>query len=65
MRTFGRLLAIGAAGFVGWKVIAGVLVPLAGMTMGFLATAIRIAIILAVIYFVLSLFRGRKREAED
>ena len=58
MRAVGKVLLTGAAAVVAWKVLAGVFV-------GLLAMALKIGLVVAVVYFLLNIFNGKKKEEEE
>jgi len=58
MQGVGKVLLTGAAVIVLWKVLAGLFV-------GVLALAFKIGLVLLAGYFLLQLFNGRKKKAED
>ena len=62
MRTFAGLLVGGVAALVLFKLVAGLILPLIGIFFGLIAMAIKLAILVAVGYFVYTLVRNRQRE---
>ena len=58
MRAVGKVLLTGAAAVVAWKVLAGVFV-------GLLAWALKIGLVVAVVYFLLNIFNGKKEKEEE
>jgi len=58
MRAVGKVLLTGAAAVVAWKVMAGVFV-------GLLALALKIGLVVAVVYFLLNIFNGKKEIEEE
>ncbi len=64
MRTFAALTVTGAAGIVLLKLLATVIFPLFGMFMGLLAMTVKLALVAAVIFFVYSMFKKRREEAD-
>ena len=62
MRTFAGLFVGGVAAVLLFKLVAGLILPLIGLFVGLIAMAFKIAIFVAVAYFVYSLIRNRKRE---
>ena len=57
MRGMGTVLLTGAAAIVIWKIMAG-------MVVGLLGLALKVAMVLLVVYFLLNVFNGRKKEEE-
>jgi hypothetical protein len=64
MRTFAALTVTGAAGIILLKLLATVIFPLFGMFMGLLAMTVKLALVAAVIFFVYSMFKKRREEAD-
>ena len=62
MRTFAGLFVGGIAAVVLFKLIAGLILPLFGIFFGLVAMAIKLAIVVAIAYFVYSLVRNRRHE---
>ena len=57
MRAMGTVLLTGAAAIIVWKILAGVVVGLLGL-------ALKVALVALVVYFVLKLFNGKKKKEE-
>lgn len=55
MRGLGVVLLTGAAAIVVWKILAVFLVGLVGL-------ALKVGLVILVVYFILQMFNGRKRE---
>ena len=55
MRSLGMVLLTGAAAVVLWKVLAVLFFGLIGM-------ALKVGLVILVVYFVLKLFQGKKEE---
>ncbi len=51
------------SGIVLWKLFATILLPLLGLLFGLMMSAVKIVLIVAVIYFVVSMMRKRRDEA--
>ena len=64
MRTFAGLFVGGIAALLLFKLLAGLILPLVGIFVGLVAMAIKIAIVVAIGYFVYSLVRNRNREQQ-
>jgi hypothetical protein len=65
MRTFAGLFAGGAIAILIFKILITLMMPLFGMMFGFLASAVKILLLVGVAYLVYSLiFKRRKEEAE-
>ncbi len=58
MRAMGTVLLTGVAAIVVWKILAGVVVGLLGL-------ALKVGLVVLVVYFVLKLFNGRKKEEKE
>ena len=65
LRPVVTLAAIGAAGFVAFKLLWILLLPLVGAFVGFVALAIKIAIIVALVLIAIKLFRKITQPAES
>lgn len=63
MKAFAKLTIAGVAGFFLLKLLAGLILPVLGLAAGAVALAVKLAVVLLVGWFVLSLFGRRKREA--
>ena len=63
------VLGVAAAGFLGillWKLASVLLLPLVGIVIGFVLFAIKIAVIIGAVWFVIWLFRrGNKSETKE
>jgi hypothetical protein len=62
MRAFAGMFVGGIAAIVLLKLVFGLILPLIGIVVGFVALAIKLALVVAVGYFVYTLVRGRKHE---
>jgi hypothetical protein len=62
MRTFAGLFVGGIAALFLFKLVAGLILPLIALVVGLLGMAFKIALFVAIGYFVYSLVRNRKRE---
>jgi hypothetical protein len=51
------------SGVVLWKLFATILLPLLGLVFGLMMSAMKIVLIVAVIYFIVSMMRKRREEA--
>ncbi len=56
MRTLGMVFLTGAAAIVIWKVLAA-------LFLGLLGLALKVALVILVVYFLLRIFKGKKEEA--
>jgi predicted membrane protein len=54
----GTVLLTGVAAIVVWKILAGVVVGLLGL-------ALKVGLVVLVVYFVLKLFNGKKKEEKE
>jgi len=64
MKSFAKLAVAGISGVVLFKMFATILFPILGMMLGLLALTVKFALIAAVVFFVYSMIRKRKPEAE-
>jgi hypothetical protein len=64
MRTVAGLFVGGVVALVAFKVIAGFVLPIVGILFGLLWLTIKLAIVVAIGYFVYTLIRGRRYEQE-
>lgn len=62
MKTFAMLTMGGVAGVVLLKLLSTLLIPVLGLFFGLLVMTVKLALIAAVVFFVLSLLRRRKEE---
>ncbi len=62
MRAFAGMFVGGIAAILALKLVFGLILPLFGIVLGFVALAIKLALLVAVGYFVYTLVRGRKHE---
>ena len=58
MGNMGKVFLTGAAAIVLWKVFAGIFV-------GMLALAVKVGLVLLVVYFLLRIFNGKKKKEEE
>ena len=64
MRAFGTVAVTAISGVILWQLFTTILLPLVGVVLGLLAMAAKFALIAAVGFFVYSLIKKRKEEAE-
>jgi len=57
MRAMGTVLLTGAAAIIIWKILAGVFVGLLGL-------ALKVGLVLLVVFFLLKIFNGNKKKEE-
>jgi hypothetical protein len=57
MQAVGKVLLTGAAAIVAWKLMAGLFIGLLGL-------ALKIGLVVGVVYLLLYLFNGNKKEME-
>jgi hypothetical protein len=62
MRAFAGMFVGGVAAIVLLKLVFGFVLPLIGIVVGFVALAIKLALVVGVGYFVYTLVRGRRDE---
>jgi hypothetical protein len=63
MKAFAALTVAGVAGVVLLKLFATILFPILGMMLGLLLMTVKLALVAAVVCFIYSMIRKRKREA--
>ena len=64
MRAFGTVAVAGISGVILWQLFTTILLPLLGVVLGLLAMVARFALIAGVIFFVYSLIKKRREQAE-
>jgi uncharacterized membrane protein len=64
MKLFAKVAVAGISGVVLFKLFATILFPLLGLLFGLLAMTVKLAVIAAVAFFVYSMIRKRKAEAQ-
>ena len=57
MQGVGKVLLTGAAAIVAWKLMAGLFIGLLGL-------ALKIGLVVGVVYLLLNIFNGNKKEVE-
>lgn len=58
MRAVGTVLLTGAAAIVAWKIVAGIFVGLLGL-------ALKVGLVLLVVYFLLNIFNGKHKKHQE
>ncbi len=64
MRAFGTVALTAISGVILWQLFTTILLPLLGVVLGLLAMAAKFALIAAVGFFVYSLIKKRREQAE-
>ena len=64
MRALGTVAFTAISGVILWQLFATILLPLLGVALGLMAAAAKLALIAAVVFFVYSLIRKRREQAE-
>jgi hypothetical protein len=64
MRAFGTVAFTAISGVILWQLFTTILLPLVGVVLGLLAMAAKFALIAAVGFFVYSLIKKRREQAE-
>jgi hypothetical protein len=64
MRAFGTVAVAGISGVILWQLFTTILLPMLGVVLGLLAMAAKFALIAAVGFFVYSLIKKRREQAE-
>ena len=65
MRMMGMMAIGGIAGFMILKFLFALIFPLFGLVFGVMGTVLKVGLWIAIGYFVYTLLKGRRREAED
>ncbi len=63
MRYLAPVTVAALSGVVLWKLFAMIVLPLLGVVLGLIASAAKLALIAAVIFFLYSMIRKRRDEA--
>jgi hypothetical protein len=63
MRFLAPVAIATLSGIVLWKLFATILLPLLGLVFGLMMTVLKVVLIAAVIYFIVSMMRKRREEA--
>jgi len=64
MRTFAPLAFAAISGVVLWKLFATIMLPFLAVVLGLLGTALKFALIAGVGFFIYSMIRKRRDEAQ-
>lgn len=64
MRPLGTVTVAAISGVLLWQLFATIFLPLLGVVLGLVVTAAKIALVAAAIFFVYSLIRKRREQAE-
>lgn len=64
MRAFGTVAFAAVSGVILWQLFTTILIPLLGVVLGLLAMAAKLAVVAAVVFFVYSLLKKRREQAE-
>lgn len=64
MRTFAPLAVAAISGVVLWKLFATILLPMVAVLLGLVGTALKFALIAAVVFVIYSMIRKRRQAAE-
>jgi hypothetical protein len=62
------LVTLAAAGVVGialWKILSILLLPIAGVLLGLLITALKVVLLVALVMFAVWLFRRKEKEGGE
>jgi hypothetical protein len=63
MRFVAPVAVAALSGVVLWKLFATIVLPLLGLLFGLMMSVMKIVLIIAVIYFIVSMMRKRREEA--
>ena len=64
MRTLAPVTFAAISGVVLWKLFATLLLPVLGVLLGLFATVLKFALIAGVVFFIYSMVRKRREEAQ-
>ncbi len=64
MKSFTKGALVGVSGVVLFKLFATVLIPMMAFFFGLVALTVKLAVVAAVVFFLLSLVRKKEQEAE-
>jgi uncharacterized membrane protein len=64
MRFLAPVAVATLSGIVLWKLFATILLPLLGLVFGLMMGLFKIVLVVAVIYFIVSMMRKRRDEAQ-
>jgi len=64
MRTFGAVTFAAISGVILWQLFTTILLPLFGIAVGLFAMAAKVALVVAVGFFIYSLIKKRREQAE-
>jgi hypothetical protein len=64
MRAFGAVAVAAVSGVILWQLFTTILLPLLAVGIGLLAMAAKVALIIAVGFFVYSVIRKRREQAD-
>lgn len=62
MRTFAAFTVAGVAGIAMFKLLTVLIIPILGLFIGLMAMTVKLAVIAAVVFFLVSLFRKKRHE---
>ena len=65
MRYLGPVAVTAISGVILWKLFATILLPLFGVVLGLMAAAFKLVLIVAAIFFIYSLIKKRRDEAQS
>jgi len=63
MRFVAPVAVAAISGVVLWKLFATIFLPLLGLVFGLMMSVMKLVLIVAVIYFIISMMRKRREEA--
>lgn len=64
MRTFAPLAFAAISGVVLWKLFATIFLPFLGVLIGLIGMTLKFALIVGVVFFIYSMIRKRREEAQ-
>lgn len=64
MKSFAKLAVLGVSGIVLFKLLATIILPMLGMLIGLLGMTVKLALLVAVVFFLYSILRKRREEVE-
>lgn len=64
MRSFAKFAVLGVSSIVLFKLLATIILPMLGMLIGLLGMTVKLALLVAVAFFLYSVFRKKREEVE-
>lgn len=64
MRSLAPVALVAISGVILWKLFATLLLPFLGVMVGLIATTAKLALVVAVVFFIYAMIKKRREEAE-